>query len=73
MLDDAGRIRILDLGIARVESAADPAATQAAADLTKTGSILGTVDYMPPEQALNTRKADQRADVYRSAARSISC
>jgi hypothetical protein len=64
MLDDQGRIRILDLGIARVESADDPAATQAAADLTKTGSILGTVDYMPPEQALNTRKADQRADVY---------
>ncbi len=59
MLDSQGQIRILDLGIARVE-----ATEEAPTDLTRTGSILGTVDYMPPEQALNTRKADQRADVY---------
>ncbi len=64
MLDGQGHVRILDLGIARIESADDAATTPAAADLTKTGSILGTVDYMPPEQALNTRKADQRADIY---------
>ena len=59
MLDSQGNVRILDLGIARVE-----ATEEAPTDLTRTGSILGTVDYMPPEQALNTRKADQRADVY---------
>ena len=54
-----GRVHILDLGIARVEEEGD-----SPVELTKTGSILGTVDYMPPEQALNTRKADQRADIY---------
>jgi hypothetical protein len=59
MLDAEGKIHILDLGIARVE-----ATDETPAELTKTGSILGTVDYMPPEQALNTRKADHRADIY---------
>jgi serine/threonine protein kinase len=59
MLDSQGQVRILDLGIARVAEMND-----VPADLTRTGSILGTVDYMPPEQALNTRMADQRADVY---------
>ena len=59
ILDSQGVVRILDLGIARMDQA-----EETPADLTRTGSILATVDYMPPEQALNTRKADQRADVY---------
>ncbi|MGO8688353.1 MAG: serine/threonine-protein kinase [Thermoguttaceae bacterium] len=60
ILDRDGTLKILDLGIARFRSLPE----QAGDDLTRTGCVLGTVDYMAPEQAMNTRRADHRADVY---------
>jgi len=59
LLDQSGTVRILDLGLARLESAG---AQQD--ELTGTGQIMGTVDYMAPEQAMNTKRADARADIY---------
>jgi serine/threonine protein kinase len=59
ILDGNGTVKILDLGIARLTPTAE-----SADDLTKTGCVLGTVDYMAPEQAINTRLADHRADIY---------
>jgi serine/threonine protein kinase len=47
--------KVLDFGISRVGSAA--------AKLTKTGTVMGTPTYMPPEQARG-RRVDHRADVY---------
>jgi serine/threonine protein kinase len=60
LLDRQGKIKILDMGLARVETSSG--ADQA--DLTGSGQIMGTIDYMAPEQAVNPKNADQRADIY---------
>jgi hypothetical protein len=59
MLTPDGRVKILDFGLA---SFASEAVSAAAA--TGTGLVLGTVDYMAPEQADSARQADIRSDIY---------
>jgi WD40 repeat protein len=60
-----GRIKILDFGLAkRIEAA--PASTRdmtAAGDPTKTGTVMGTVAYMSPEQAQGW-PVDARTDIF---------
>jgi len=52
--DENGRFKIMDFGIARITEG-----TQ----LTMTGTIMGTPEYMSPEQA-GGKKVDQRTDIY---------
>ncbi len=64
MLDAAGNVRVLDLGLARIVEESNPFAQTASARLTRSGMYMGTVDYMAPEQAEDSRHADHRADIY---------
>jgi serine/threonine protein kinase len=58
-------VKILDMGLARMHKAGQSSGNETCADeLTKTGSLMGTCDFMAPEQALNAKMADHRADIY---------
>jgi serine/threonine protein kinase len=53
-------IRILDMGLARIDALGELSSNE----LTNDGVIVGTPDFMAPEQADNSHTADIRADLY---------
>lgn len=59
LLDEHGRVKVSDFGIAR---------SAAGAKLTCTGTTLGTVQYMSPEQLEAPESVDHRTDLYAAAA-----
>jgi eukaryotic-like serine/threonine-protein kinase len=52
------RVKVLDFGIAKLAGEL-PASTQ-----TRTGLVMGTPNYMSPEQCRSVRAADARSDIY---------
>jgi serine/threonine-protein kinase len=52
-LCDSGQVKIVDFGLAHIHSS----------NLTRTGQVLGTPDYMSPEQVLGHR-VDHRSDIF---------
>ena len=62
LLDDRGRVKVLDMGLARLDSLEGDTPTDDA--LTQSGAVIGTIDYMAPEQADDAKTADARSDVY---------
>ena len=54
MVDESGRVTVMDFGIAR---------TMEAGGMTNTGALVGTPDYMSPEQVMG-EKVDARSDLF---------
>ena len=64
MRDAHGNVKVADLGLARLSNDHTIAETDERAELTQSGSIMGTIDYMAPEQAIDAARVDARADIY---------
>ena len=53
-------VKVLDLGLARLAEHHTPGGSE----LTNTGQMMGTLDYMAPEQGGDSHEVDIRADIY---------
>jgi serine/threonine protein kinase len=68
MLTPGGQVKVLDFGLARLP--ADPVGmpgsltTSGASQLTGAGAVIGSADYISPEQARDAHAADCRSDIY---------
>lgn len=59
LIDEKGVIKLLDLGLALYSDDAKASLT-----VSHNENVLGTADYLAPEQAVNSHKVDARADIY---------
>jgi predicted Ser/Thr protein kinase len=59
LLDSKGRVKIADFGLAKLIDR-----PRAAFTLTGSQQVMGTLDYMAPEQRLTPQQVDHRADIY---------
>ncbi|WP_425399810.1 serine/threonine protein kinase [Aeoliella sp.] len=59
LVDRAQTVKLLDLGLAKLAEE-----DQTSLTLANEENVLGTADYLAPEQALNSHSADHRSDIY---------
>jgi serine/threonine-protein kinase len=59
LVDSEGTIKILDMGLALFKDDG-----MASLTVAHNENVLGTADYLAPEQALNSHNVDRRADIY---------
>ncbi len=59
LVDPTGTVKVLDLGLARYEKGND-----SLTERFNSRMVLGTADYLAPEQALNLHNTDSRTDIY---------
>ena len=62
-------VKVLDFGLALLSSQTDHELTA----LTSAQQVMGTLDYLAPEQAGDSHQVDIRADLYSLGSRSTSC
>ncbi len=69
LLDRRGRVKVADFGLAKlvgvgIEPAAGGVAAAGSPVLTESGKVMGTPQYMSPEQIQAPGEVDHRADIY---------
>jgi serine/threonine protein kinase len=66
LLDKQGVVKVLDMGLARIQEAGKPVLPRIDEEAALTGmtTVTGTVDYISPEQALDSHQADALSDIY---------
>lgn len=64
LVDKTGQVKILDMGLARFSDPIDAEGRTSDSGLTRDNQIVGTVDFMAPEQADDSKSVECATDIY---------
>ena len=64
LVDRRGVVKVIGLGLARVDLEETPEEVSFGEEMTATGRVMGTFDYMAPEQTVDSSRVDHRSDIY---------